>query len=210
MVEERYHPKVLVYDVLFRMDLLEGDNHTYLGELRYFYDYADVDSIFWNVDKTERFKMMSKMYRFNSMLPQLITDNLHPLHDLAKGYEPHDWRMTYEPSIDDGDEDYICDSLKLYYLERLIKDCEGKTTLIFTVSPCYKRTSDTVLKPIQTLCDKYGVPLISHFTDSAFNFKKEYFYDSYHLNSTGATEYSKIVAGEIRQLLGKRLKGQSN
>lgn len=66
MLSARYTPKMLIYDVQTSFDLLEGDNHKYLGGLRYYYDRQGIDSIFWNVDKTERFKMMSNCYRYNS------------------------------------------------------------------------------------------------------------------------------------------------
>lgn len=42
---------MLIYDVQTSFDLLEGDNHKYLGGLRYYYDRQGIDSIFWNVDK---------------------------------------------------------------------------------------------------------------------------------------------------------------
>lgn len=46
MLSARYTPKVLIYDVCTSFDLIAGDNHTYLGGLRYYYDEPSVDSIF--------------------------------------------------------------------------------------------------------------------------------------------------------------------
>ena len=79
MLSSRYTPKVLVYDVFSGYDLIAGDNNTYLGRLRYYYDEPSVDSIFWSVDEKERFKMMSYCYRYNSQWLQLISDNIHHL-----------------------------------------------------------------------------------------------------------------------------------
>ena len=70
---------ILIYDVQISFDLLDGDNHQYLGGLRYDYDEPSIDSIFWSVDKTERYKMLLNGYRYNSQWLQLISDNLHPL-----------------------------------------------------------------------------------------------------------------------------------
>ncbi len=202
MIEKRYHPKVIIYEVTPGFDLLVGDNHKYLGQLRYFYDRGDIPDIFCNVDKKERYKMVSNMYRFNSALPQLVMDNLHPLRSDNKGYRPlNDGKEVHEPKENLDKECYEYDSLKLYYIERLINDCTGTTTLVFTISPLYTNTSDGVLAPIQSLCAKYGVPLINHYTDSAFNNHQEYFNDASHLNVHGATEYSKVVAAEIKTLL---------
>ncbi len=222
MIEKRYYPKIIIYEIMPRLDLLSRDNHTFLGILKYFYDKDGIDSIFWSIDKTERYKMISSMYRYNSMLPLIIMDNFHPFHNYDKGYRPlcdnkgivpikmnipkknrkknnpsNVRRTNYKQRIP------RYDNLKLYYLERLIKDCKGKTTLVFIVSPWYKNKAEDILKPIQVLCEKYDVPLISHFTDSTFNDKKDYFYDASHLNRRGAMEYSKTIASEIKLLIDK-------
>ncbi|MCD8290158.1 MAG: hypothetical protein LUC91_01495 [Prevotella sp.] len=128
-------------------------------------------------------------------------DNLHPLHGDIKGYRPQDKEMTSEPNLSESDGVLEYDSLKLYYLERLIKDCQGKTQLIFSASPLYKQTKEDNLDMIKTICDKYEIPLINHYTDTAFNNKRNYFYDRVHLNRRGATAYTKVVAGEIKRIL---------
>ncbi|MCD8290248.1 MAG: hypothetical protein LUC91_01955 [Prevotella sp.] len=207
MITQRYYPKILIYEVTSGFDLLVGDNHKYLGNLRYFYNKRDgnsVDSIFWKVDCTERYKMFSKMYRFNSTIPQLIMDNLHPLHEDNKGYRPQDKEMTSDPKPVDVQDTYVYDSLKLYYLEKMINECKGKTQIIFAVSPLYENTDDRVNEPIKKLCDKYEIPLLSHYTDSTFNNRREYFYDRSHLNQTGATAYSKLISGEIKAIIQNR------
>ncbi len=200
MIEERYHPKFLIYDIASGFDLKSGDNNKYLGRLKTFYDRDCVDSIFWKVDDLERYKMTSKMYRYNSIIPRLVTDNLHPLKTYNKGYLPLDKEMKQDPKPEESDEHVEYDSLKLYYLERLINDCRGKTQLVFAESPKYENTNDDVLRPIKSLCDKYGIPFISHFTDTAFNNHREYFSDRTHLNRLGATKYSEEVAVEVKNL----------
>ncbi len=201
MVMNHYFPKVVVYEVTRGFDLLEGDDHTYLGELRFYYDREGVDSIFWSVDPTERFKMLVKMYRFNSSFPQLIMDKFHPMQSDNKGFKAVDKEMSGNIKPMEEQTDIKYDSLKLRYIERLIEDSKGKTLLVFTVSPMYENTDDEVLAPVKALCKEYGVPLLNHYTDSAFNYTREYFSDRTHLNRTGATEYSKVVAAEIKQLL---------
>ncbi len=147
--------------------------------------------------------MFSKMYRFNSIVPQLIMDNLHPLHDDNKGYRPMDKEMLSEPKLSKSTGVYEYDSLKLYYLERLINDCQGKTNLIFTVSPKYKNIDESELVKIKIYCDKYGIPLLNHSTDTTFIYRKDYFCDGVHLNRRGATAYTNVVAGEIKRIINK-------
>ncbi len=201
MVTERYLPKVIIYEITPGSDLQRNENAAYLGNLRYFYDRDYIDSIFWNVDVVERYKMLSKLYRYNSVFPQLITNRIHPVKSFANGYHPQDKRMEFDLKPLETEEHYEYDSLKLHYIEKLIQDCSGKTRLIFTVSPLYQNTEDKVLKPIRVLCDKYQIPLICHYTDSTLNFHKDYFYDHLHLSKKGATAYSKTIAHEIKNLL---------
>ncbi len=201
MITDRYYPRIIVYDIFANSDIIMGDDSQYLGDLRHFYDCSGIDSLFWSVDKSERYKMISQLYRFNSTFGQVIIDNLHPVASDTKGYRPLDRAMAYDPKRLPSDRSYECDSLKLQYIELFIKVCQGKSKLIFTASPLYNNTDDTVLAPIRTLCAKYAIPFLSHYADTTFNYHREYFSDGSHLNRTGATAYSKTVASEIKRLL---------
>lgn len=203
MISARYTPKVLVYDVQTSFDLLDGDNHKYLGGLRYDYDEPSIDSIFWSVDKTERYKMLLNGYRYNSQWLQLISDNLHPLQSDDKGYRPMDKKMIYKPKKEEATrERYHYDSLKLFYMEKLIQSCQAKgTKLIFAISPQFETFDDDIYKPLKELCAKYQVPLINHYCDKEFVTTSDYFYDSVHMNRTGATKYTKKLVGEIKNII---------
>lgn len=217
MLSARYTPKVLIYDVHTSFDLVEGDDHKYLGALRYDYDEPSIDSIFWSVDKTERLKMMSNCYRYNSQWLQLISDNIHPLQNDDKGYRPVDKKMTYKPktvknvsenkksykNAKHGEaETYQYDALKLAYLEKLIIACKTKgTRLIFAISPQYDTHQDDIYTPLKEICAKYQVPLINHYCDNDFVNNADYFYDSVHMNRTGATKYTKELVGEVKKYL---------
>ena len=78
MLSERYSPKVIIYEITSAFDLLKGDNKRFLKVMRPFYDRTGIDSIFFNVDETERFKNISRMYRYNSFFTQVFRDYLAP------------------------------------------------------------------------------------------------------------------------------------
>ena len=200
LLSERYTPKVIVYDVSTSFDLVEGDNTTFLGGLRYFYGTPAVDSIFWDVDAKERLKMLSACYRYNSQWLQLISDNIHPLQSDDKGYRPMDKEMLYEPKVSKAAvEDVRYDSLKLAYLEKLVTSCQEKgTKLFFAISPSYGQTDDDIYRPLRDLCARYGVPLLSHYCDPDLAHDKSLFYDSSHMNRKGATRYTRMLVGEMR------------
>ena len=90
MMDERRKPKVVVYDINPEFDLLVGDdNHRYLTWLKQHYDREGIDEIFESVDKTEKYKMCSQMYRYNSRIIELLTDFLHPISNArSNGFSP--------------------------------------------------------------------------------------------------------------------------
>lgn len=202
MISQRYTPKMIIYEITAGFDLMANDNHTYLPNLRYYYDRPSIDSIFWSVDKNERYKMLSNCYRYNMNPLQLVMDNIHPMQSDTKGFRAIHNTMAYEPKVtSDVDKTYEYDDLKLYYLRRLLEDCEGKTKVVFCASPLYKNVSDKVYEPIKKLAAEYGAPFLNHYCDSTFNFKKEYFSDTSHMNREGATAYTNVIIGEIREML---------
>ncbi|MCD8265581.1 MAG: hypothetical protein LUC33_00355 [Prevotellaceae bacterium] len=201
MAASRHCPKVVIYEVMPRYDTNQDDNHRHLKNLRYFYDREGIDSIFWRVDKTERLKMLSQMYRYNSSLPDLLVDCLHPPHIYSKGYHPIDEEMAEGAENEPQEEETGIDSLKLYYLERLIRECKGRTRLFLAVSPTYETAGELPLEAARQLCAKYGVTLLDHSADTTFSLRRDYFYDNYHLNRRGATAYTRLVASEIKEAL---------
>lgn len=207
MLSARYTPKVLIYDVCTSFDLKAGDDHKYLGELRYDYDEPSIDSIFWSVDNTERYKMMSNCYRYNSRWLQLISDNIHPLQNDSKGYRPMDKKMVYKPKKnadqeENSKESNQYDSLKLNYLKKLAVACKIKgTKLIFAISPQYDTHEDAIYNPLKEICREYNIPLINHYCDEEFVNNANLFYDSVHMNRIGATKYTKKFVGEMKKYL---------
>lgn len=199
LLSERYTPKMIIYDVCTSFDLMPDDNSKYLGGLRYFYGEPAVDTIFWDVDPKERYKMLSSCYRYNSQWLQLISDNIHPLQTDDKGYRPMDKELLYEPKVSkSAPEDIQYDSLKLAYLEKLVVACQQRgTKLIFAVSPSYGQTDDAIYNPLKDICTAYNVPLLNHYCDSNFVFDKSLFYDSWHMNRKGATIYTKKLVEEL-------------
>ena len=107
-----------------------------------------------------------------------MMDNKKPLRKNINGYVPLEGQMTYEPVLQETGTTSACeiDPLKLYYLERLIKDCrDSRISLVFMASPQYKNTDASAFKPLMELCQRYHVPFINHYTDTTFNNKREYF-----------------------------------
>ena len=90
MLTERYHPKMIIYDVTTGYDMIVSeDNHKYLGWLSPYYDRTGIKEIFQSVDKNSKYKMISRLFRHNSRFIRTIVDYYYPIQDSdIKGYQP--------------------------------------------------------------------------------------------------------------------------
>lgn len=204
MLSSRYHPKLIIYDLCF-FDVGEDEHSKYIEWLRQFYGRPEVDSVVWDINPNERYKMMCKAYRYNGKGLQVIADAVHPMSQSYRGFKPLFGSIKYTPEDEDTSKYTIqkpIDPLKEKYLVRLIKDCQkNKTRLVFMVSPTYGRVQRfEYYNAISTLCQKYNVPFFYNENNRRFILNKKLFQDKVHLNNTGATEYTKLVVKEIKQL----------
>jgi len=76
--------------------------------------------------------------------------------------------------------------------------------LILVASPYLTGINRTAFDPIREMSQKYGVPFLDYSNDSTYLRKTEYFYDSNHLNATGAEIFTRNLVGEIRKIMDSR------
>ena len=202
LINQRHHPKILIYDVASGFDLLAGeDNHKYLKWLKAYYRREGIPEIFESVDDTEKYKMVSQLYRYNSNCIQILTEYLHPMqNDGIKGFRPNNGEMnTMKISRRDSTKkkEYVYDSLKLSYLKRMINESED-TKIVFAVSPCWDGADTTSFQPIKELCEEYELPFIDFSNSPKYVHHNEYFKDGTHLNARGADEFTRDFIRELR------------
>lgn len=205
LMTRTHTPKVLIYDVFTRFDIYD-DRKDHLNSLDGIKQYANnpqVMSIFDDVTPMEHYKLQSRLYQYNTKLFYMLSEIKAKWAPSKLGYTPLEGTMVHEP------EPYAAeytnqepDSVKLKYMRKLIHVAQSKgTKVILCISPRYGATPNSDLDPIIKLAKEENVPLLNHYTDKRFTTKKEYFKDSFHLNHTGATAYTKMIVGEIKQLL---------
>ena len=200
----RYHPKMVICDIMPSSDLLKGDNHKYLKWLRTYYDYDGMSEIFASIDSTEKYKMLSQMYRYNTNFVQLITENIHPVQAQSlKGFRPNNkimdtMKISKKNNVANKEINY--DSLKLSYLRKMILESKD-TKIIFAMSPVYAGYDTTILRPIKQICAEYDIPFLDFSNDSIFLYNNDFFCDGWHLNSKGADEYTKFFVKRLKMEL---------
>ena len=202
IIKNRYLPKCIIYDVNPSFDLVTGeDNHKFLGWLRSEYDNDSIKKIFEDIDKTEKFKMLSMMYRYNSKFLQHITDYIHPIFSIKdNGFLPLSGEMDkMKIKSSSKSETIIFDSLKIRYLEDLTIDAKRNgVTIIFAASPIWYGIDKNELIPLKDICKKYNVRFLDFSNDPKYVHNNGYFKDGTHLNAKGADEFTKDLVGYLK------------
>ncbi|MBR5481866.1 MAG: hypothetical protein IKU85_09255 [Bacteroidaceae bacterium] len=207
MLLDRYTPKTILYEITPSFDYLhEGkDYHKYLYKLKRHYDRNGIDSIFWDVDRTERYKMQSGTYQHNSsFLQNLIVYFLGISTDIGiKGYRPLNGEMDTMKIKSgklayDSSNGYRYDPFKMQYLHKFLQKSEGQN-LIFVVSPMWYEMDTLVLEPIKEICKEHDIPLIDFSNDPKYVHNNRYFKDGTHLNAIGADEFTHDLIKELRK-----------
>lgn len=198
LISQRYHPKLIIYDITTGFDLLKNDNHKYLGWLKELYDREPIPDIFESVDKTEKIKMLSKMYRYNSKFQQIIADYIHPIYKVqGNGFLPLHGSldtMRIESKLTQSTPQF--DSLKIRYLKNIIDEA-GDSRIIFIHSPIWYGLDSTLLQPIKDICKRKNILFLDYSNDSDFVHNNSLFKDGTHLNENGADLFSHKIANTL-------------
>ncbi len=200
MAVKHHVPKIVIYDLTPPLDCYDNNNSQYTAFLRPYHDSPIVKEVIRSVSQLEFLKFHSNLYCLNSQVPQLILLPLIPAAPHINGYQPLFGEIYNAANgyAREGEE-FEPDSVKLKYLDRLVKDCRDLgIDLYFFVSPIFNNETNLYQIP-DFLSQRYDVPVLDHLQDSGFTWNKKYFYDMPHLNCIGADTLSGILVKEIRR-----------
>lgn len=209
MIKSHHEPELIIYDITPNFDLLLGeDDHRYLTWLKPHYDRKGISEIFQSVDKTERFKMLSSMYRYNSHFIELAADFFHPIINVDdNGFVPIATEMD-KSKIKKGngitENNFQFDSLKIDYLRKYADEVGNK--LIFVVSPIWYGMETAQLQPLIDLCKSYHISFFDYSNNPKYVHNDLYFKDGLHLNARGADEFTQDLIKELKrhEILNKK------
>ena len=158
-------------------------------------------AIFSSIDPTEKYKMLSKMYCYNSRFIEILFDYIHPIEECGiKGYIPYNSKMDktkIDPNeIDKHLESYDFDPLKLDYIKKLI-DAVGNENIIVTVSPRWYGLDQASYKPLKEICKEKGVIFLDFSNHPKYVHNDYYFKDGTHLNARGADEFTRDLLQQL-------------
>lgn len=201
LICQRYQPQILIYDVTPDFDFLEGDNHTFLTWLKAYYDRNGIPEVLESVDSTEKYKMYSYMYRYNSSIIQTVLDFINSYYDESMlGFRPSNHEMdTLKISKDPiQKETYKYDSLKIGYIEKMVEMSET-TKFIFVVSPIWYGADTLQYTPIKDICKRKSLTFLDYSNDPRYVHNSYYFSDGVHLNARGADEFTRNLVQDLKK-----------
>jgi hypothetical protein len=203
LMKEKHTPKLVIYDVNPGFDLLLGEsNQKYLGWLRSEYEDKDIKQIFEEVDFTEKYKMQSMMYRYNSKFLQNIVDYVHPIFKIkSDGFLPLKGEMNEMKikKMQKESKQPKIDSLKLELIEKLVVDIKKHNSrVIFVASPVWYGKENSQFDALYNICGEYGISFYNYSNSLKYVRNNYYFKDGSHLNARGADEFTKDIVMKIR------------
>lgn len=198
LICKSHTPKMVIMDIYPPYDLEVNDNSKYISLLRPYYSWQGIDSLIWDIDKNERYKMLSGLYRYNSRFSELLR-NFHGNPKLDnKGFQalfnhPNSLEKTMEKEL------YEYDEMKLFYLRKLITFCiDRKIELFFVSSPRYGFESSRAFAPFYSLCKQNQITFFDYYCKPGYADNLPLFANQDHLNVDGADYFSRQVAHEIK------------
>lgn len=201
MIDERKKPSVIIYDLHPGFDLLVGeDNHRYLTWLKSHYEREGIADIFESIDKTEKYKMLSKMYRYNSRWMEILMDYVHPISEARDdGFSPLNGELDHSKiRIDEKKvREYVFDDLKLAYIKKMIDESRG-AKLYFVVSPIWYGMDTLQFEPVKRICQERGISFYDFSNDPKYVHNDIYFKDGSHMNADGADEFTRDLIRLIK------------
>ena len=202
MINERQKPKLVIYDLTPDFDLLVGDdNHRYLTWLKGHYGRDGIADIFTSVDDTEKYKMTSQLYRYNSRIIELASDFLQPLSNAkSDGFSPLKGKINRLKIKSKTDEQchYRFDSLKETYIRQYIQEA-GAEHIVFVVSPSWYGMDTLQFKLVKEICEQQHISFIDYSNDPKYVHNDTFFKDGNHMNAKGADEFTKDLVQMLRE-----------
>lgn len=203
---KRYTPKIAILDL--SRDEFADDQQSYdrlSALIPYYKTHPEIRKIVDLRSPYEKYKMMSHLYPYNSLIFSLIMGAIESHKDRKKIDEQNGYIPLYENcyrqlSVDTSYGDKNLDSNKINGFKSFIKDCKNSQVQLFVVfSPILVTYphQDPSSRVAMSICRENDVPVFSFINDSSFYHTYFFTTDGTHLNDKGARFFTNQVIDSI-------------
>jgi hypothetical protein len=203
LIINRYKPKIVLLDLLPNELYYDRTSYDRLASLLpYIKDHPEIKGIIELKSPFEKYKLISSIYPFNSLILNIINGNLELFKYSSpeqKGYVPLKNHLLDTILVERKPFVEPIDKNKLEALLEIIRLCKKyDIQLILISSPIYGIVNhDKMSDLIKQLADANNVIYFNFTNNSAFLSTPKYFQDPLHLNHMGAYYFSHVIAKEI-------------
>lgn len=207
-VLKRYTPKMIILDVYDQEFKKLQSSYDRISSLLPYYDYhPEIKTIIQLKSPFEKYKLLSKIYPFNSMLFTIAVGNADFNKDRASvedrnGYIPLANNRKVSLIKDTSVSRYELDSTKINFFKSFISDCNKLNIPLYVfVSPKFikYKYQDTGIAIVNTMAQKFNIPFYNFTNDSSFQNHKNLFFDKDHLDEEGANIFTEKVIARIKE-----------
>lgn len=205
-VLKRYTPKVIILDCEYAALKSSALSYERLSILLPLYkDHPEMQPIISMRSSFEKYKFISSIYPYNSMLFKIAVANLESNKqekEDIKGYVPLHNSLKETIKTFDYTEKYELDSIKVNMLRSFIDECSSRNIrLYFVCAPYYMKTTGTdySLDLTQQIAREKNIPFIDYSRDSMYFNAPHLFDDTVHLNMDGSKIFSADLASKIKK-----------
>ena len=201
---KRYSPKIIILDVSWEFEAKQEAYDRLSMLLPYYKLHPEIRPIVEYKSDYEKFKLLSSVYPYNSMLFKILAGNaeFNKLRNKdLKGYVPLS-KTWNEKIITHEIPDYMIDSNKVNFFNSFIQDCrQANVKLYVVVSPDFMKLtqvekSNHLAREITT---KNRIDFIDYSCDTVFLNNAKYFADPTHLNENGATLFTNLLIDKLEK-----------
>jgi hypothetical protein len=205
---KRYTPKIVILDFVNDEFYQSQDSYDRLSSLLpYYKTHPEIDSIVDLRGPYEKYKMISNIYPYNSLVLTISAGNSEfnkKRQEDINGFVPlyTTWRDPIKFANSFLNDDVDSNKVRMY--ESFIRDCVNANVELYIISsplfvkPDYVNNSVALGKAI---AEKYKVRFFDYSQDTAMLNNRNLFADIAHLNVSGATVYSNKI---VDRMLGAR------
>src|ERR1039457_966616 len=209
-VLKRYSPRIAILDFYYKEFSKDGegqaDYDAISALLPYYENHPEIRSIIVLKSRFEKYKLMSKIYPYNSLIFTIAIGNSNfnkkrQLVNDENGYVPL-FRIFNGPISAYDAPNYTLDTVKISMFKSFINEClQSKVKLYIFLSPKYIKfkEKDESIIVAGKIAQEYNIPFFDFTSDTTFLNHGDLFADGGHLNNNGAKIYTDKVIDEIIQ-----------
>ena len=201
---KRYTPKIIILDFVNDEFDRSQDSYDRLSSLLpYYKTHPEIDSIVDLRGPYEKYKMISNIYPFNSLVFTISAGNSEfnkKRREDINGFVPL-YRTWSDPiKFDNSFLHEDVDSNKVRVYEYFIRDCVSANVELYIISSPLFVKSDYVNTSValgKAIAEKYKARFFDYSQDTVMLNNRNLFADIAHLNVSGASVYSNKVIDRI-------------